>query len=301
MVATGFHVLMGIALSNVFFKNNRNAKMALVITSALPDIDLLGSAIIYLMTKDNDLTIGFHRTITHSWLVYLLLLLAGLVTSLIYKTRSLEKSKTIRDVTFGGILGLFFHTIFDLIYLSDVAIFWPIITTRFKLLPFTYEVLDPMIQKFLNSFDLLVDLGLYLTLMTLAIHLQTDITWIKRLKIVSIIYATWNLIFLAIAFLPLTPEDHVIYQYEFGGLVFLVFTMFLPLFMANTSKMQDDLPLKFNLRVLLYVFATWVIAGVTLTWLSPDRLLMYNVFVTGIFVLQLIPIGLALKAKKTLS
>ncbi len=286
MVSTGFHIVIGIVLANRLFQTRPYAKLALIIVSALPDIDLLGSLVIYLLTQNETATVGFHRTLTHSPIVFSAIFLGGCFLFLIDHAFFDSSKPWILEVTIGLMIGLLVHVGIDLIYFSGVALLWPFSQEHYALFPYSYENFSHEVQKVLSTLDFFVDVGLYLIVYAMAIENQTDLKRLKILKWLRWIYGGWVLIFLGLAFFPIERNLYVILQYGLGGLIFLTFTMFLPALMKETMVAQSDLPVYFNLEKIIFITVIWAILAIPLSILPNVDFLLVAIFWIGVMVIQ---------------
>ncbi|MFX0063748.1 MAG: metal-dependent hydrolase [Candidatus Hermodarchaeota archaeon] len=286
MVSTGFHIILGIVLANRLFQTRPYAKLALIIVSALPDIDLLGSLVIYLLTQNETATVGFHRTLTHSPIVFSVIFLVGCFLFLIDRVFFDSSKPWILEVTIGLTIGLLVHVGIDLIYFSGVALLWPFSQEHYALFPYSYENFSHEVQKVLSTLDFFVDVGLYLILYAMAIENQTDLKRLRILKWLVWVYGGWVLIFLGLAFFPIERNLYVILQYGLGGLLFLTFTMFLPTLMKETMVTQSDLPVYFNLEKIIFVTVIWAILAIPLSILPNVDFLLVAIFWIGVMVIQ---------------
>ncbi len=219
MPPTGFHGLLGLLLASRLDSKHDYIRVGLVTGSVIPDLDLLGSVLIYLLTFDTDLTIAFHRSVTHSLVVISLIIVIGIFASL--------SSESARIMFFPFIIGLtvgmVIHVALDLFYFDGVTLFWPFqpFGDRTKIIPFTYEDLSPahnsLAAKIIGTVDGHFELIYYLVFVYLAnkyhtnqkieIKLQTRrITinnWTRYLRLFSYFLVFSMIFFLCLAFLSI--------------------------------------------------------------------------------------------------
>ncbi|MFX0185322.1 MAG: metal-dependent hydrolase, partial [Candidatus Hodarchaeota archaeon] len=74
MPPTGFHGIIGLLLCSRIDPKHKFLRIGLVWGSVLPDLDLLGSAFIFILTLNTDLALAFHRSVTHSLIVMLFII-----------------------------------------------------------------------------------------------------------------------------------------------------------------------------------------------------------------------------------
>lgn len=235
MVFTGVHGYIGIIVSKLFFKSSKNweyAKWGIVVGSIFPDVDLFGSVLIYLLTRDQEATIGFHRTITHSFVVLGIIALLGAI--LLLKDKGLLTNSTF----FGSFLIAFaiggvFHSLFDIIYFDGVALFWPIIPEKgWNMIGISFQDTPELFQKVMATLDGYFEpffwLGLAYSasknnttnsITLLGKEIQNFPNKLKKLSFIALIPLP---IYLYIAFfIPMTVEDYVILLYV--TVIFILF------------------------------------------------------------------------------
>lgn len=237
MAPTGFHGLLGLILASLFEKKHQYIRIGLVIGSVIPDLDILGSVLIFLLTANTELTIAFHRSVTHSLVLITLILVVGYLANL----KFVSANTIYFPFTKGLAIGMVLHVILDLFYFDGVTLFWPFqpLGERIVVLPFTYEDLSPafnsLTSKIIGTLDGHFELVFYLMLAHLANKYQTNqelelgwgkikvqnwpnkLKWFSYFLIIEMIFfllfaflsISWPLIdrntFFIILYIPLTP------------------------------------------------------------------------------------------------
>ncbi len=257
---TGFHGLLALFLAKRIDPENKNSRVGLVFGSVFPDLDLIGSFFIFILTQDKFLTIYFHRTVTHSLIVMLGLL--GIALTFFYY-KKLEKRRTISYFLFGFIGGMFLHALLDLFYLDGVTLFWPfqLIGDRTTILSFTFDDLNPAYNDLLVKIIATLDGGFeaiyYFVFAYLASEYDTNQSlrfdyfgktliiseWVKKLKR----FAWWLIIicvcFLCLAILSINwstlSRDNFIILLYIPLLPVYVFSGILPLLMRETIEKME--------------------------------------------------------------
>ena len=176
MVPTAFHGLLGLFLASRLNHKYSYTKIGLVAGSVLPDLDLLGSVLIFILTANIDLTIAFHRSVTHSLVVIFLILFLSYLATLRY-----ESAHSIYfPFILGLVSGMLIHIALDMFYFDGVTLFWPLqpLDDRIIILPFTYNDLSPgynsLLAKILGTLDGHAELLFYIVFAQLANKYQTD-------------------------------------------------------------------------------------------------------------------------------
>ena len=192
MAPTAFHGLLGLLIASKLDPRHSNTRIGLVFGSVLPDLDLLGSVLIFILTSDTELTIAFHRSVTHSLVVIATILFISYFAKFRYRS--------VQTIYFPFILGLvggmFLHVALDLFYFDGVTLFWPLqpLNDRIIILPFTYNDLptthNSLLAKVIGTLDGHAELVLYIVFAYLANKYQTNqelnLDWgFKRLKITN--------------------------------------------------------------------------------------------------------------------
>ena len=82
MTTGGLHILSGLVIAS-FIRNEKykKAKWGLVWGSIFPDIDVIASVIVFLITGDLEGAVFIHRTVTHGFFAMGLVLLIGGIIS----------------------------------------------------------------------------------------------------------------------------------------------------------------------------------------------------------------------------
>ncbi|UCE12312.1 MAG: metal-dependent hydrolase [Candidatus Heimdallarchaeota archaeon] len=218
MAPTGFHGLLGLILASLVDKKHQYVRIGLVMGSVVPDLDVLGSVLIFLFTANTELTIAFHRSVTHSLVLISLILVVAYFASLWFVS-----AKTIYfPLTIGLVIGMVLHVFLDLFYFDGVTLFWPFqhLDERIIVLPFTYEDLSPdfnfLTSKIIGTLDGHFELIFYLMFVRLANKYQTNQelelvggkikvhNWPNKLKWFSYFLIVEMIFFLLFAFLSIS-------------------------------------------------------------------------------------------------
>ncbi|MFW9853656.1 MAG: metal-dependent hydrolase [Candidatus Thorarchaeota archaeon] len=179
MAPTGFHGLLGLLLATRIdpsTNHGQRIRVGLVWGSTLPDLDILGSSVITLITGDLNLAVTFHRSVTHSLPIIGLLMILGY---------GWKRNSMILGVGFG----MFLHVLLDFLYLEGISWFWPFQAwgDRTYVVPFTYMDLDPLLAKILLTLDGYFEFIFYLVMAGFAKRTNTchelSISWPKELII----------------------------------------------------------------------------------------------------------------------
>ena len=213
MPPTGFHGLIGLLLAGKLTKNE--SKVGIAFGSVFPDLDLVGSALIFILTQDQKMTIFFHRSVTHSFVIMTLILIFGVLISVI----KAESPFNIKQFTLALVVGMLIHATIDLFYLDGVALLWPLqpMEDRIVILDTTFAELSPLyndlLAKVISTLDGGFEVIYFFTFVYLASKLNTDAeiafslksrnytikNWIKRLKQFSFGLIGITIVFLALA------------------------------------------------------------------------------------------------------
>ncbi|MCX7747791.1 MAG: metal-dependent hydrolase [Clostridia bacterium] len=125
------HALTGYVISNVFYKNKNNMKMAslnalsivTIMGATVPDIDSLARYF-----RDNTFYFMFHRTITHSPLgLFILSVLCAFIVKVILKDQKYGV------LLFGALLGAVSHVLLDLTNVYSTLALWPFSNRMYSL------------------------------------------------------------------------------------------------------------------------------------------------------------------------
>ncbi|MFX1284108.1 MAG: metal-dependent hydrolase [Promethearchaeota archaeon] len=230
MAPTGFHGLLGLWLASKLDPKHKYIRIGVAAGSVIPDLDLLGSVLIFLLTRDKELSIGFHRSVTHSLLVIFMVFVIGYIANLRFESAH----TTYFSFIIGLIAGMVIHISLDMFYFDGVTLFWPFqpIGERTKLIPFTYEDLSPAYNsleaKIIGTLDGHFELIYYLAFVYLANKYQTNQElnigyssrnmiihdWPKKLKVISFFLMIETVFFLGLAFIsifwPFLDRDNFI-------------------------------------------------------------------------------------------
>ncbi|MFW9903959.1 MAG: metal-dependent hydrolase [Candidatus Thorarchaeota archaeon] len=192
MAPTGFHGLLGLWIASRLDPKYSNIRIGLVVGSVIPDLDLLGSVLIFILTSDVELTIAFHRSVTHS----LVIIGAILFFSYLAKLRFESVRLTYFPLIIGLVGGMLLHITLDMFYFDGITLFWPLqpLGDRIIILQFTYNDLptnyNSLLVKIIGTLDGHAEFVFYLVFAYLANKYQTNqelnLGWgLKRLKITN--------------------------------------------------------------------------------------------------------------------
>ena len=221
MTMGGLHLLSGLVIAS-FIRNEKykKAKWGIVWGSIFPDIDLIASIIIFLITGDLNNAIFIHRSITHGFFAMGLVLLIGFLIS---RTRTDFKWVFLFSIAFG--FGILTHTLYDLLD-GYVAIFAPFSYTKYSITNIT----DPDLLtlgtffKIYNALDGMSDVIFYLLLYywgTRKANIINELKFAKKLLIVSLISIVYFSCLLVLAFTDISVEMHLIFVYAYWGIIHL--------------------------------------------------------------------------------
>ena len=225
----GIHLAIGMWLGRK--TTQRHFRLGLIFGSILPDIDLLFSVIIYLITKDLNEAISIHRTVTHSFVTYTTILLLVMISTVIGIT-----DEYILSFAFGLWIGASIHIVLDLFYLAGVQIFYPF-GKAVSLSPIEYTELSPFWQRFMLSIDYLTDpLLYYIPLCKLINQLKVDASRKRCFLLYFMIYwaIVTNVSFLLIGMLIPIPVEKFVIMVYLPGIFTLSFSIFSPLIYRRT-------------------------------------------------------------------
>jgi membrane-bound metal-dependent hydrolase YbcI (DUF457 family) len=217
MPPTGFHGLLGLLIAGKL--NQKEAKIGIAFGSVFPDLDLLGSILIFIFTQNKSLTVFFHRSITHSYVIMALILIIGILISVVRP----DSSFGVKEFTLALVAGMAIHATLDLFYLDGVALLWPLqsMEDRFILLDYTFDELSPLYNDLLAKVISVLDGGFeaiyYFTFIYLASKLNTDkniefsfgavnyniTNWTKKLRNFALGLIGVTIVFLAIALISI--------------------------------------------------------------------------------------------------
>ncbi len=159
--------LGGRALSGIFF--------GLILGSVIPDSDLIVSSLSFLVTFDTATGKLIHRTLTHSLVFIMPVILVGAVGMAIRirdyggdkkkggdEVRGDERGEYIFPFILGLGIALALHTFLDLFYLVGVKLFFPISLDEFFIGPFRKEILSTPVNNVINGIDFMSDTIIYM-------------------------------------------------------------------------------------------------------------------------------------------
>ena len=129
----------------------RHFRLGIMFGIIVPDIDLVFSVAIYLLTGSLEDAISIHRTVTHSFITYTVILVLAMITTV----AGLASERSFTFVV-GLWIGTSIHIVLDLFYLSGVQVFYPF-GDFISLSPIAYENLSAFWQKFFLGIDYLSD------------------------------------------------------------------------------------------------------------------------------------------------
>ena len=258
MPPTGFHGLIGLLIAGKL--NSKPIKIGFAWGSVFPDLDLLGSIFAFLLTQNRDLTIYMHRSVTHSIIIMLLILIGGYFVVSFQKYTHRDVYLDLMPFLLGLTTGMLLHVFLDFFYLGGVALLWPLqpMNERFILLDYTYEDLTPVYNNLLPKIVATLDGGFeaiyYLVFVHLGRKLNTDEdvnlgigsfsltvnNWYKKLTIFAYSLIVISVIFITMAFLSINwawmgLEEFIVILYIPLSVVYLL-TGFLPLIMRDTVE-----------------------------------------------------------------
>ncbi|MFX0149672.1 MAG: metal-dependent hydrolase, partial [Candidatus Hodarchaeota archaeon] len=176
MPPTGFHGILGLLFCFRIDSKHKDFRIGLAWGSVLPDLDLLGSALIFLLTLNTDLTLAFHRSVTHS----LIIIICILSTAFLLQFKCPKARTTYVPLIIGIISGMILHISLDMFYWDGVSLLWPLqlFGERITIIPFTYRDLSPLYNSLSSKLIAVVDghfeLLFFLFLSYLANKYNTD-------------------------------------------------------------------------------------------------------------------------------
>ncbi|MFW9899327.1 MAG: metal-dependent hydrolase [Candidatus Thorarchaeota archaeon] len=231
MTTGGLHILSGLIIAS-FIRNEKykKAKWGLVWGSIFPDIDLIATAIMFLITGDLEGSIYIHRTVTHGFFAMGLVLLIGVIIS-----RTREDLRWISMFSIAFAFGMLTHTFYDLLdgYVSILA---PFIWTKYSITGsiLGYQTNTIYITAFndtgykaWNAFDVMSDALIYLLLWYWATHkanIPKEQKFSKILLIVALIGIAYFGVLFGLAFTDISVDMHLVLIYIVWILLFLPFT-----------------------------------------------------------------------------
>lgn len=216
MTTGGLHLLSGLILASFIRKDKyKKAKWGLVWGSIFPDIDLLVSIVVFLITQDFTLSGFIHRSYTHGFFAMGLVLFIGLIAS-----RTRKDLKWLAMFSFAFSIGMLSHTFYDLLD-GYVAIFAPFSFERYSITGFDFQTaLGDRYMKVWNAWDAMSDVIFFLLLWYWSTH-KSDITneqpFAKKLLILSFIFIVYFGVLMIFAFTEISVEMHFILVYLVWG------------------------------------------------------------------------------------
>lgn len=194
MPPTGFHGILGLLIAGKIKKNYKYTRLGVVWGSVMPDLDLIGSVLLFIFTGGNvETTIAFHRSVTHSLIVIMLIFLIAII----FRYLTSDKNNDYFQFLFGLVAGMLLHVILDMFYFSGVTLFWPIqpITEKTIIIPYTFDDLSPaynsLAAKIIGTIDGYFEIVFYLVFIFLAKKLHTDNTLVLSLRNRKFIINNW--------------------------------------------------------------------------------------------------------------
>lgn len=188
MAQAGIHGLVSVAIRKWLPASN-GLMLGVVLGSLLPDADNLVVAVATIMKKSTE---GIHRTATHS----LITIIA--VMAIFYIIGRLSKKQLWVGLGFGLGIGMLLHVLLDiLIWFDGVAIFWPVsyhLNIWDKAAPPDWwnTLMNPLELGFIALF--------FLALNSMASKQNTDLKYLRTLRIWTIVEAVLFAIFLVLAY-----------------------------------------------------------------------------------------------------
>lgn len=255
MPPTGLHGILGLLIASKIKPKYKYARLGVVWGSVMPDLDLIGSVLIFIFTGGNiEPTIAFHRSVTHSIIIIMLIFFIAIIV----RYTSLDKNNIYSLFFFGLTGGMLFHVFLDMFYFSGVTLFWPIqhINEKTIIIPYTFDDLSPaynsLAAKIIGTIDGYFEIVFYLVFIFLAKKLQTDNelvfslrnrkvfinNWLKKLNFFTFFLILQFIFFLVLAFvsiqlIPLDRNTFIILLYIPLTPVYIL-SGILPLLMRKT-------------------------------------------------------------------
>ncbi|MHA2334740.1 MAG: metal-dependent hydrolase, partial [Candidatus Hodarchaeales archaeon] len=173
MPPTGFHGLTGILFCR--FTRSPSMKLGLVFGSVIPDIDLFGSALIFLLTSSEELAIIFHRSLTHSFFTIVTILLVGLLLEYLSIAPVIDDGQLKLSLLLVGMsIGIFIHVFLDFFYLDGLSILAPLNWDRIYVINLRFDDFSYSSQKKLAAADFQFESLFWLVLYYIAGKDDTD-------------------------------------------------------------------------------------------------------------------------------
>ncbi|MHA2226581.1 MAG: metal-dependent hydrolase [Candidatus Hodarchaeales archaeon] len=253
MPPTGFHGLLGLLLASGLNQKHHRLRIGIVTGSVIPDLDLIGSIILFLFTSNLEISVNFHRSITHSLTIMFLIFGLTSVTSFFS-----QSARNFLPYIIGGLIGALIHVILDLFYFDGVSLFWPLqpFGIRNNIIPFTYidlpSIYNSLLTKIISILDGFFEIIFYLSFAFLANRYTTNqelnlswcsnkVTihhWPKKLVKFSYFLIIEMIFFIGLAFIsiswPLMNRDNFIILLYIPLIPIILLSGILPLLMCDT-------------------------------------------------------------------
>jgi len=231
MTTGGLHILSGLVIAS-FIRNEKykKAKWGLVWGSIFPDIDVIDSVIVFLITGDLEGAVFIHRTFTHGFFAMGLVLLIGVIIS-----QTKEDLRWVLLFSIAFVFGMITHTLYDLLD-GYVAILAPFTFTKYSITgpilgyqtnTIYITAFNETYYKAWNAFDLMSDSLVYLILWYWSTHkanIEKEQKFAKILLIVSLIGIVYFGFLFGLAFTDISVIMHLALIYVVWVLIFLPFT-----------------------------------------------------------------------------
>ncbi len=212
--------MIGFLTGRLFHTKSRNQGksdifLGLVLGSVAPDLDLvlLSTPIaMYMLLKgtiDWNEVSTVHRTVTHSMItsivilgISFLLMRSQRMSHLNFQTLDHEPlTINLPLLLLGFSIGMTMHALTDLFYISDVALFWPILPNRQSFFHVSFFSLDPFFQRIFIILDVLPEPAWWLTLVLWSHRTKNNLSSNDRKWLVlATIYLAFIIAFLIVAF-----------------------------------------------------------------------------------------------------
>ncbi len=254
MPPTGLHLFLG------YVGARRLASVSIAVGfwwgMVLPDIDLIASVVAYILTRDPTLTLQMHRSLTHSAVLFIPLLMLGAIWMASIGRHSRpdpqrhphpnpqrhpqrNRGRSIGAFIFALGLGMAVHAVFDLFYFSSVRFFYPFSNVQFALVPIASTDFAPVVQKVWAAADLLIDPIGYLVVVGAATRFGTDrrrARYLRRFALVAIAYFATLCV---IGATSIALEPFIVLTYALGMAVIPISVM-APLLFRRTLRAANE-------------------------------------------------------------
>jgi membrane-bound metal-dependent hydrolase YbcI (DUF457 family) len=188
MAQAGIHGLVSVAIRK-WLPASKGLMLGVVLGSLLPDADNLVVAVATVMKKSTE---GIHRTATHS------LITIVAIMAIFYIIGRLSKKQLWVGLGFGLGIGMLLHVLLDiLIWFDGVAIFWPV---SYYLNIWDKAVPPDWWKTLMNPLELGFIALFFLALDSMARKQNTDLKYLRTLRIWTIVEAGLFGIFLVLAY-----------------------------------------------------------------------------------------------------